>query len=65
MPSSYGGTNPDQEQRQRFMDELLRFMSHTKHEQDFRLRSEMPTIEEYWSFRMGTSAVGVVVAVQE
>ncbi|KAH7389368.1 isoprenoid synthase domain-containing protein [Phaeosphaeria sp. MPI-PUGE-AT-0046c] len=53
------------EQRHRFMGELYRFMSHTKHEQDFRLRSEMPTIEEYWSFRMGTSAVGIVVAAQE
>lgn len=63
--SSTSSTDSGPEQRQRFMSELLRFMSHTKHEQEIRLRSEMPTIEEYWSFRMGTSAVGVVVAAQE
>lgn len=62
---SYARADLDSEQRQRFMAELLRFINHTGQEQNFRLRKDIPTISEYWSFRMGTSAVGVVVAIQE
>jgi hypothetical protein len=47
------------------MDELVRFVEFTKCEQEFRVRREIPTVQEYWSFRMGTSAVSLVVAVQE
>jgi hypothetical protein len=52
-------------QRKRFMAELRRFLAHTKREQQFQLRTQIPSLEEYWSFRMGSSAVGLVVAVQE
>jgi hypothetical protein len=54
-----------QGQRQRFMHELTRFLEHTKQEQRFRLLNQIPSVEEYWSFRMGSSAVGLVLAVQE
>jgi hypothetical protein len=47
------------------MEELTRFMDNTSLEQKVRLCCGIPSIEEYWSFRMGTSAVGLVVAVQE
>jgi hypothetical protein len=53
------------EQKQRFMSELTRFVEYTKREQEFRVRQEIPSVSEYWSFRMGTSAVSLVVAVQE
>jgi hypothetical protein len=53
------------EQKQRFMNELTRFVEYTKREQEFRVREEIPSVSEYWSFRMGTSAVSLVVAVQE
>ncbi|KAF1913064.1 isoprenoid synthase domain-containing protein [Ampelomyces quisqualis] len=53
------------DQRKRFMEELTRFMEKTSREQQFRLCCGIPSVEEYWSFRMGTSAVGLVVAVQE
>jgi hypothetical protein len=54
-----------QGQRQQFMHELTRFLEQTRKEQRFRLLNQIPSLEEYWSFRMGSSAVGLVVAVQE
>jgi hypothetical protein len=54
-----------QGQRQRFMHELSRFVKQTDQEQQFRFRNQIPSMEEYWSFRMGSSAVGLVIAVQE
>jgi hypothetical protein len=47
------------------MHELTRFLEQTRKEQRFRLLNQIPSLEEYWSFRMGSSAVGLVVAVQE
>jgi hypothetical protein len=47
------------------MHELTRFLEHTKREQRFRLLNQIPSVEEYWSFRMGSGAVGLVIAVQE
>jgi len=34
-------------------------------EQQVRLSDKLPTVEEYWQCRMGTSAVGVTLAVNE
>lgn len=52
-------------QRKRLLDELTRFLEHSKKEQTIRLSGRIPTIEEYWDFRMGTSAVGIAVACVE
>jgi hypothetical protein len=38
---------------------------HSAREQDVRLCARIPGEAEYWSFRLGTSAVGVVVATLE
>ena len=40
-------------------------MEMSRQEQEVRLRGKVPTLEEYWSFRMGTSAVYVGVAALE
>jgi hypothetical protein len=53
------------DQRRRFMDEMMRFLEQTKREQQTRLCGNLPSLEEYWSYRMGTSAVGVIVAALE
>jgi hypothetical protein len=47
------------------MDEILHFLEHTKQEQHTRLCGNLPSITEYWSYRAGTSAVGVIVAALE
>jgi hypothetical protein len=52
-------------QRQVFMDEMLFFMKMSEVEQQTQLEHETPTIDQYWECRMGTSAVGVCLAVQE
>ena len=46
-------------QRQLFYDEMLFFIEAAKEEQAVRLRDEIPSVEEYWRTRLGTSAVGV------
>jgi hypothetical protein len=40
-------------------------MEHSAREQEVRLCERISGVDEYWSFRMGTSAVGVVVATLE
>lgn len=55
----------DQSQLRRFRDEIARFMKASEVEQRVRLRGEIPTIEEYWDFRMGTSAVYIGSAAGE
>jgi hypothetical protein len=47
------------------MSETNRFLQHTKQEQIVHLNKRISSIDEYWQFRMGTSAVGIVVAMQE
>ncbi|KAH4910252.1 hypothetical protein HBH73_256010 [Parastagonospora nodorum] len=44
---------------------MIRFLEQTKREQQTRLSGNVPGLEEYWSYRMGTSAVGVIVAALE
>ena len=44
---------------------MVQFLAKSQHEQEIRLSGRIPTVAEYWSFRMGTSAVGVGVAALE
>jgi hypothetical protein len=53
------------DQRKRFLDEMTRFLEHSKQEQQIRLSGRIPNVDEYWHFRMGTSAVGIAVAALE
>lgn len=47
------------------MKEMLFFMDMSELEQKRKLRNEIPTLEEYWACRMGTSACGVTTAMCE
>ncbi|KAI9760260.1 MAG: hypothetical protein M4579_001774 [Chaenotheca gracillima] len=51
------------EQRQRFMDQMSFFIEMSEVEQQVRMSGRIPTIKEYWDIRMGTSAVGVCLAM--
>ncbi|KAI0441626.1 isoprenoid synthase domain-containing protein [Xylaria telfairii] len=55
----------DISQRRRFRDEIARFMDASEAEQRGRLNGEVPTIEEYWAFRMGTIAAYIASAAGE
>lgn len=47
------------------MVEIGRFIEMTKTEQMLRLRGTLPSLEEFWSYRLGSSAVLVVIAMNE
>ena len=47
------------------MSELAFFMQKSEVEQRLRLQSQMVTIEDFWDFRLGTSAVRVVLCFNE
>ncbi|KAE8355265.1 isoprenoid synthase domain-containing protein [Aspergillus coremiiformis] len=53
------------EQRQTFLQEMSLFMEMSQMEQKAKLKGQAPSSEEYWEVRMGTSAVGVICAVNE
>ena len=53
------------EQRERFMTEVLFFMQKSEVEQRLRLLEYVTTIEEFWQYRLGTSAVRVVLCLNE
>ncbi|RYC58007.1 hypothetical protein CHU98_g8203 [Xylaria longipes] len=55
----------DSQQCQRFFDEIAQFMSASQIEQKYRLMGHLPTLEEYWKFRLGTSAVYIGIASAE
>ena len=55
----------DVEQRRVLLDELLYFIRMSQTEQEFRLSGIMPSLEQYWGYRMGSSAVGVTLALIE
>lgn len=55
----------DFEQRQRFYDTISHFMEASEAEQRFRLEGQVPTLEQYWEFRLGTSAVYISSAAAE
>ncbi|ROV92483.1 hypothetical protein VSDG_06727 [Cytospora chrysosperma] len=52
-------------QRQRFYNEIARFMEASEAEQVCRLDGRLFTLDEYWQVRMGTSAVYIASAVGE
>lgn len=52
-------------QLQTFLDELLFFVKMCEEEQRLQMGSHVPTIEEYTSRRMGSSAVRVCLAISE
>ncbi len=51
------------EQRTHFMDELRFFMDKSKVEQRLRLNEHVTSSEEFWNYRLGSSAVGVVLCL--
>ncbi|KAI0400193.1 isoprenoid synthase domain-containing protein [Xylaria palmicola] len=55
----------DSEQCRRFYDKIAQFMSASQVEQKYRLTGILPTLEEYWNFRLGTSAVYIGTASAE
>ncbi|QSZ31558.1 hypothetical protein DSL72_001125 [Monilinia vaccinii-corymbosi] len=52
-------------QRQLLFEQLIFYIDCSEMEQRVRLSGKLPTVQEYWHFRMGTSAVGVTLAVNE
>jgi len=52
-------------QCQRFHDEMARFMAASEDEQAGRLTGHIPSLDEYWRFRLGTSAVYIGSAAGE
>lgn len=55
----------DVSQCQRFYDEVSRFMVASEEEQAGRLLGHIPSLEKYWRFRLGTSAVYIGSAAGE
>ncbi|KAH8588350.1 isoprenoid synthase domain-containing protein [Bisporella sp. PMI_857] len=53
------------EQRERFMHEFIFFMNTSEVEQRLRLKENLVTVEEFAEYRLGTSAVRVVLSVNE
>ncbi|KAF4121953.1 hypothetical protein GMORB2_1793 [Geosmithia morbida] len=52
-------------QCQRFYDEVAQFMNASEYEQSGRLNGHIFSLEEYWKFRLGTSAVYIGSAAGE
>ena len=53
------------EQRRVFFEEVRRFVEMTQREQEIRLSGRIPSVGEYWEYRMGTSAVGTLMGLIE
>ena len=53
------------EQRHTLLTEIEFFMQTSEAEQHMRLQGSLPSLEEYTGCRMGTSAVGVCLALNE
>ena len=47
------------------MDHMEDFLEMSRTEQVLRLRGKLPSMEEFWSYRLGSSAVHVMLAVDE
>lgn len=47
------------------MHELTFSLEMSRVEQEYFLSDKIPTISEYWAFRMGTSGVGPFLAMAE
>jgi hypothetical protein len=53
------------EQRKIFLKEFRFFMNKSETEQTLRLRGSVVTMDELWRYRLGTSAVRVVLAINQ
>lgn len=64
---SPGATDSRLEQRENFFEDMRFYISSTETEQKWHLEGEarIPTLEDYWHSRMGTSAVRPCLAVIE
>lgn len=47
------------------MDECDDFLEMSQREQVLRLRGRLLSLEEFWSYRLGSSAVYITIAVNE
>lgn len=52
-------------QRKRWFDEAAFFFNMVKVEQEYILADQVPTVEDFWTMRMGSSAVGQSNALGE
>jgi hypothetical protein len=53
------------EQRRMVYEEMRFFMEMSEHEQRLRLSGAIPSIDEFWRYRLGSSAVTVCIALNE
>ena len=53
------------EKQQRLLNEIEFFINMQAEEQSIALQDSLPTVEQYRQRRMGTSAVGVCLAITE
>ncbi|KAL8786873.1 MAG: hypothetical protein Q9195_008030 [Heterodermia aff. obscurata] len=53
------------EKRQLLLDEIKLFLDSQSEEQNLALQADLPTVEQYRYNRMGTSAVGILLAINE
>lgn len=53
------------EERQRFFDALREYMGCVEVESSYVLGNQLPSLEEYWDHRLGTSSVNTYSAVGE
>lgn len=47
------------------MDHMEDFLEMSRLEQLLRLKGTLPSMEDFWSYRLGSSAVHVMLAVNE
>lgn len=47
------------------MREMVTFIDMSRREQSMRLDRKVPSIEEFWEYRLGTSAVRIALAINE
>lgn len=53
------------EQRQRFLNNMKVYIQGSRVEQELRISGRVPTIEEYWDYRLRSSAVDVTSSMTE
>ena len=47
------------------MDHMGHYIDMAREEQMLRLQGTLPSLEEFWSYRTGTSAVHAIIALNE
>ena len=47
------------------MDHMGHYIDMAREEQMLRLQGTLPSLEEFWSYRKGTSAVHAIIALNE